>query len=145
MPNSDDGVTRWVHQDIVHQQRVVAPSLQIDSTYQNQATASSESLPTSLLQRHHNRLKDTFNSANDEDESSGGGDESEGSVSGHSFISPSSTQPEEMGSRQQLTASTSSYRSPSLPTTTQPPITDPAPRTKKLSRLPTPVLMRPVT
>ena len=96
----------------------VAPNLRIGSIDQNQATASSGSLPIPLLQRDHNRRKDTFNSATDEDESSGSGGESEGSVFGDSFISPSSTPSEAMGSRQKLTASTSSNISPSPPTTT---------------------------
>ena len=122
----------------------VAPNVRIGSIDQNQATASSGSLPIPLLQRDHNRRKDTFNSATDEDESSGSGGESEGSVSGDSFISPSSTPPEQMGSRQQLTASTSSTISPSPPTTTQLPQPAPA-TTKKLPRAPKPVIMRPRT
>ena len=122
---------------------VVAPSPRIGSIYQNQAVISSGSLPIPPLQRHPNRRKDTFNNTTDEDESSGSGDESEGSVSGDSFISPSSTPPEQMGSRQQLTASTSSTISPSPPTTTQPPQPSPATTTKKLPRAPKPVIMRP--
>jgi ubiquitin C-terminal hydrolase len=124
---------------------VVSPSPRIGSIYQNQAIVSSGSLPIPPVQRHPNRRKDTFNNATDEDESSGSGDESEGSVSGDSFISPSSTPPEEMGSRQQLTASTSSNLSPSPPATTQPPGQQPAPPTitKKLPRPPKPVIMRP--
>ena len=72
--------------------------------------------------------------------------ETEGSVSGDAFISPSSRPREEMGSPQQLTASTSSNISPSPLSTTQPPITHPQPApptTKKLPRAPKPVIMRP--
>ena len=68
------------------------------------------------------------------------------SVSGDSFISPSLRPPEEMGSRQQLTVSTSSNIWPSLPTTTQPPITHPQPApltTKKPLRAPKLVIMQP--
>ena len=67
-------------------------------------------------------------------------------MSGNSFISPTSTPPEEIGSRQQLTASTSSSISTPPPSTTQPPMTQqPAPpTTKKLPRAPKPVIMRPV-
>jgi len=124
---------------------VVAPSPCIGSIYQNQSIVSSGSLPIPPVQKHHNRCKDTFNNTTDEEESSGSGDESEGSMSGNSFISPSSTPPE-MGLRQQLTASSSSNISPSPPTTTQAPRTDPQPApptTKKLPRTPKPVIMRP--
>jgi hypothetical protein len=125
---------------------VVPPSPLIGSIYQNQAIVSSGSLPIPPAQRHHNRRKNTFNNVTDEDESSGSGDESEGSVSGDSFISPRSTPPEEMGSRQQLTASTNSNLSPYTPTTTHNPITGPQPAPvtmEKLPRPPKPVIMRP--
>jgi hypothetical protein len=59
---------------------VVAPGPRIGSVCQNQAIVSPGSLPIPPVQRHRNRHKDTFNNATDEDEGSGSGDESEGSV-----------------------------------------------------------------
>ncbi|KIJ99748.1 hypothetical protein K443DRAFT_8149 [Laccaria amethystina LaAM-08-1] len=117
---------------------VVIPSPRIRSIYQNQAVVTSGSLPIPPVQRHPNRRQDTFNNATDEDGSSGSGDETEGSGLGNSFISPSSTPPEEMGSHQKLSASTSSNISPSPACHNPHP-----PTTKKLPCPPKPVIMRP--
>ena len=99
---------------------VVAPCPRVGSTYQNQAIVSSGPYVVHRCRYIINRRKDTFNNATNEIGSSGSGDETEGSVSSDSFISPSSSPPEEMGSRQQLTVSTSLNISPSPRTTTQP-------------------------
>ena len=126
---------RLFHWDIGHQQRPAEQLLHVQ-------WCSCRSWPTRWLdipesgycqlgslrcppvQIHHNRRKDTFNNITNEIGSSGSGDETEGSVAGDSFISPSSRPPEEMGSHQQLTVSTSSNISPS------PSYHNPAPTTK---------------